>query len=277
MKKITAISILILAALLTVVTGCTDEELTQEEIEHLVTDVLVTNAEIETCKFDMDTYTTIETIGGPDSGEGIMTGHGFGAIDSVNKRMQLVLNMDIDVSDQDIKTMSIESHVDGGWMYITMNLPEEEEKQMKMQMPDDMWDQQSQLEQQARLLRTAEEVVSLGTGNVNGTSCYLVEIVPDPDLLDEILSQIEMPEIEGVESLDIDFSELITEMSFKQWIAKDDLLILRSATQVSMELAPEDVGATVDDFEKISINQTSEMSFYDFNEAVSIEIPKVAE
>ena len=116
MNKIAVIIILILATLLTSVTGCTDEELTQEEIEQLVSDVLVKNAEIETCKFDMDTHTTIETIGGPDSGEGIMTGHGFGAIDSVNKRMQLVLNMDIDVADQDIKTMSIESHVDGGWM-----------------------------------------------------------------------------------------------------------------------------------------------------------------
>jgi hypothetical protein len=277
MNKFTATIILTLAALLTLVTGCTDEELTQEEIERLVTDVLVKNAEIETCKFDMDTYTTIETIGGPDSGKGIMTGHGFGVIDSVNKRMQLVLNMDIDVSDKERKTMSIESHVDGGWMYIKLNLPEEEEQQMKMQIPEDMWDQQSQLEQQARLLRTAEEVVSLGIENVNGTSCYLVEIVPDPGLLNEILSQIEMPEIEGVESLDIDFSELIIGMSFKQWIAKDDLLILRSSTQVTMELAPEDVGATVDDFDKITVNQTSEMSFYDFNEAVSIEIPKVAE
>jgi len=64
MKKIAAISILIFASVLTLLTGCTDEELTQEEIEQLVNEVLVTNAEVETCKFDMDTYTTIETIGG---------------------------------------------------------------------------------------------------------------------------------------------------------------------------------------------------------------------
>jgi len=171
--------------------------------------------------------------------------------------------------------MSIESHIDGGWMYVTMNLPEEEEKQVKMQMPDDMWDKQSQLEQQSRLLRTAEEIVSLGSGSVDGTSCYLVEIVPAADFLDEFLSQIEMPEIEGVEPLDLNFRDLVKEMSFKQWIAKDSYLILRSATQVLMEFVPEDVGATEDDFEKITINQTSEMSFYDFNEVVSIEIPDV--
>jgi len=277
MKKIAAISILIFAAVLTLLTGCTDEELTQEEIEQLVNEVLVTNAEVETCKFDMDTYTTIETIGGSGSGEGIMTGHGFGAIDSVNKRMQLVLNMDISLPEGDKQTMSIESHIDGGWMYITMNLPEEEEKQVKMQLPDDMWDKQSQLEQQTRLLRTAEKVVSLGSGNVDGNSCYLVEIVPDAVLLNEFLSQIEMPEIEGVEPLDINFSDLIKEMSFKQWIAKDGYLILKSATEVLMEFVPEDIGATEEDFERITVNQTSEMSFYDFNEAVSIEIPEVAE
>jgi hypothetical protein len=204
-----------------------------------------------------------------------MTGHGFGAIDSVNKRMQLVLNMDISVPERDKQTMSIESHIDGGWMYVTMNLPEEEEKQVKMQMPDDMWDKQSQLEQQSRLLRTAEEIVSLGSGSVDGTSCYLVEIVPAADFLDEFLSQIEMPEIEGVEPLDLNFRDLVKEMSFKQWIAKDSYLILRSATQVLMGFVPEDVGATEDDFEKITINQTSEMSFYDFNEVVTIEIPDV--
>lgn len=277
MKKIAAIGVLILTIMVTILTGCTDEELTQEEIEQLVNDVLVTNAEVETCKFDMDTFTTIETIGGPDSGEGVMTSHGFGAIDSVNKRMQLVLNMDISVPERDKQTMSIESHIDGGWMYITMNLPEEEEKQVKMQMPDDMWDKQSQLEEQSRLLRTAEEVVSLGSGNVDGNSCYLVEIVPDANFLNEFLSQIEMPEIEGVEPLDLKFSELIKEMSFKQWIAKDSYLILRSATRVLMEFVPEDVGATEDDFEKVIIDQTSEMSFYDFNEAVSIEIPEEAQ
>jgi len=274
MKKIAVLSILIITAVLTILTSCTDDALTQEEIEQLVNDVLVTNAEVKTCKFDMDTLTTIETAGGSDSGEGVMTGHGFGAIDSVNKRMQLVLNMDINMPEQNKQTMSIESHIDGGWMYITMNLPEEEEKQVKMQMPDDMWDKQSQLEQQARLLRTAEEVVSLGTGNVDGTSCYLVEIVPATDFLDEYLSQIEMPEIEGIEPLDINFRDMIKGMSFKQWIAKDSYLILRSAIQVSMEILPEDVGATKEDFEKITLNQTSEMSFYDFNEAVYIEIPK---
>jgi hypothetical protein len=274
MKKIAVISALIFTLMLTIPTGCTDGELTQEEVEQLVNDVLTTNAEVETCKFDMDTYTTIEKTGGSDSGSGVMTGHGFGAIDTVNKRMQIVLDMDINIPEQERQTMTIESHLDGGWMFITMNLPEEEEKQIKMQMPDDMWDKQSQLEQQARLLRTAEEVVSLGTGNVNGTNCYLIEVVPSADFLGEFLSQIEMPEIEGVEPLDIRFRDLVKEMSFKQWIAKDSYLILRSATQVLMELVPEDVGATVEDFEKITVNQTSELSFYDFNEAVSIEIPE---
>ena len=222
----------------------------------------------------MDTLTTIETIGGPDSGEGIMTGHGFGVIDSENKRMQMVLDMDISISERDKQTMSIESHIDGGWMYVTMNLPEEEEKQFKMQMPDDMWNRQNQLEQQARLLRTAEEVVSLGSGTVDGISCYMVEIVPADDFLDEFLSQIEMPEIEGVEPPDLNFRDLVNEMSFKQWIAKDSYLILRSATQVLMEFVPEDVGASEDDFERITMNQTTEMHFYDFNEAVSVEIPE---
>jgi hypothetical protein len=274
MQRIVFVSVLVIALMASLLVGCADKELTQEDLEQRVNDVLVTNAEVETCRFDMDTLTTIETIGGPDSGEGIMTGHGFGVIDSANKRMQMVLDMDISIPERDKQTMSMESHIDGGWMYVKMNIPDEEEKQFQMKMPDDMWNKQSQLEQQARLLRTAEEVVSLGIGTVDGISCYVIEIVPAADFLDEFLSQIEMPEIEDVEQLDLNFRDLVEEMSFKQWIAKDSYLILRSATQVLMEFVPEDVGATEDDFERITMNQTTEMSFYDFNEAVSIEIPE---
>jgi hypothetical protein len=65
-------------------------------------------------------------------------------------------------------------------------------------------------------------------------------------------------------------------MSFKQWIAEDGYLIMKSETHVVMEISPEDVGASVEEFKKISADQRAVMVFYDYNQPVSIVLPREA-
>jgi hypothetical protein len=145
-----------------------------------------------------------------------------------------------------------------------------------MQLPDDMWDSQSQLSQQIEMLQTAEEVNFLGSAEVNGTDCYLVEIVPGAEVLRQLLSEFQMPDIEGVDAAKLNLGELIKELAIKQWIAKDGYLIMQSETHVIMEISPEDVGADVEEFQQITADQSAVMLFYDFNEPVSIELPAEA-
>ena len=273
MNKFVVIGVLILAFLASLLIGCAEKELTQEEIEQLVTDVLIANAEVDTCKFDMHTLTTFEEIGGSNPGQGIMEGSGTGFIDSANRRMQMTLDLDINVPEKDKQSISMETSIIGGWMYITMDIPEAGEKQMKMEMPEGMWDSQSQIDQQIELLRTAKKVNFLYDGYLDGTNCYVVEVVPSEDVLGRFLSEMEMPEMEGLEPAEINLANLIKEISFEQWIAKDSQLIMKSNTQVLIEMRPEDIGASEGDFEKVTMNQTLEMKFYDYNEVVSIELP----
>jgi hypothetical protein len=80
MKRITLLGVLILALMASLLVGCADKELTQEDIEQLVNDVLVANAEVETVKFDMNTTTKMEMIGGPQPDGATMVGEGTGAI-----------------------------------------------------------------------------------------------------------------------------------------------------------------------------------------------------
>ena len=276
MKKIAVLGLLVLAVMASMLVGCTDEELTQEEIEQFVADVMTANAEIVTCKLNIHTLTTFNEIGGAKPGGGTITGDGTGAIDNANGKLQMLINMTINVPDKAEQNMPVEYYLVGGWMHIKMSIPEKGEQWIKMKMPDELWDEQSQLDQQIELLETAKEVNFLGVEEVSGTACYVVEIVPGTEVLNKLLSQVKMPEIEGVDPLELNLSDLLKEMSLKEWIAKDSYLFMKSENRIVMEILPGDVGATEEDFEKITMNTVSEIEFYDYNEAVSIELPAEA-
>jgi outer membrane lipoprotein-sorting protein len=276
MKRIAMLGILVLALMASLLVGCTDKELTQEDIEQLVNDVLVANADVETVKFDMNTTTQMEVIGGPQPDGATMVGEGTGAIDSANREMLIIMDMDIDVPGKERQSMPMESYLVDGWMHIKVSVEEQGAQWIKMQLPDEMWDSQSQIDQQIELLETAEEVNFLGSGDVNGTDCYVVEVVPSTEALNKMLSQIQMPDIEGADLSQFSFTEMIKDMSFKQWIAEDGYMIMKSETHVVMEISPENVGASVEEFQKITADQKAVMVFYDYNEPVSIELPSEA-
>ena len=69
---------------------------------------------------------------------------------------------------------------------------------------------------------------------------------------------------------------MVKEMLFKQWIAEDGYLIMKSKTHVVMEISPEDVGASAEEFQRATVDQSTVMVFYDYNEPVSIELPTEA-
>jgi len=276
MKRIVFLGVLILALMASLLVGCADKELTQEDIEQLVNDVLVVNADVETVKFDMNTTTKMEMIGGPEPDGATMVGEGTGAIDSTNREMQIIMDMNVDVPGKEKQSMPMESYLVDGWMHTKVSVEEQGAQWMKMQFPDEIWDSQSAIGQQIEFLETAEEVNFLGSEDVNGTGCYVVEVVPSAAALNKMLSQIQMPDIEGADLSQFSFADMIKEMSFKQWIARDGYLIMKSETHVVMDISPEDVGASVEEFQKITMDQTSVMVFYDYNEPVSIELPAEA-
>lgn len=273
MKRMLIIGLMTLSLLTGLVAGCTDKQLSDEDIEQLVSDVLVANAEVETVKFDINTTSNMEMIGGPEPGSATMAGDGSGAIDSANREMQIIMNMDIDVPGETSKSVPMESYLVDGWMHIKVTVEEKGAQWMKMALPDEMWDNQNQLEGQVELLRTADEVNFFGNEDINGKSCYVVEIVPSTETINQMMSQIQLPDIEGADMSKINFADMIKELSFKQWIAEDGYLIMKSATYTVMELLPDNVGADEEEFQKITVNQTSEMVFYDYNEPVVIELP----
>jgi len=257
--------------------GCAQkgEVLTPEQIDQIVTEAVSAAVEANTYQFDMDMSVTMEVIGGTEPGTMTMDAVGTGAIDNVHKEMQMLMTMTMNIPEQGEQEMGMETYIVGEWMYMEMSVPEMDEQWMKMELPEGMWETQNQLEQQMELLETAAEVKFVDSEIVDDVDCYIFEITPDMEKLADYLSQ--QLGMEGINLGELNLAELFKEMSVKEWIAKDSYLLTKTEVHMLMELTPEDVGATSEDFERMTMDLSMGMTVHDYNQPVSIELPPEAQ
>ena len=266
-KRILVLSLALILSFTLV--GC-GGELTQEEVDRIITNV--TTAQYDTVKIDMDMLMAVEVVGGSEPGEMTMVGGGSGVMDMANREMQMTMNMTMDIPELGEQEMETEVYLVGEWMYTSVDIPEIGKQWIKMEVTQDIWQQQNQIEQQIELLKTAVEVNYLGSEAVNGTTCYVFEIVPSMEALGELLSQ----QAPGMDFSQLNLADLYKEMSVKEWIAKDSYQVMKTEVDMVMEMRPEDVDATEADFEKMAMDINMGMRLYDYNQPVSITLPPEA-
>lgn len=269
-KKILALSLALVLSF--VLVGCV-AGLPQEELDQIIDNV--TSAEYDTVSFDVEMPVTMELVGGSEAGTMTMEVCGTGVMDRANEEMQMTMNMAMDISGADEQEMAMEAYIVGGWVYTKVDLAELGEQWVKMEVTEEMWQQQGQIEPLLEFLETAVEIDYLGSETISGTECYLFEIVPNMEALGELLSQ----ETSGIGIMDFgqfDLDDLYKELSVKEWIAKDSYFLTKVEISIVLEMSASDVGATEDDFDKMTMDIKIVESFYDYNEPVSIELPPEA-
>ena len=246
--------------------------LPQEEINQIIGNV--TSAEYDTFKFDVEMPMTMTVVGGSDPGTASIVVDGTGVVDMANEEMQMTMSMTMDIPGAGEQEMAAEVYIVGGWMYTKMDLFGLGEQWTKMEVTEETWQQQGQIEPLLEFLATAVEVNYLGSKTVSGTECYLFEIVPDMEALGELLGQETAGT--GFDFSQLDLADLYDKLSVKEWIAKDSCLIMRVEIEMVLEMNASDVGAAADDFDKMTMDVKMVESFYDYNEPVSIELPPEA-
>ena len=256
--------------------GCGEGELTQEDIEQIVADAATANSEVNTVSFDMEMEMLMDVTAPDGPSQMTMISNGTGTIDTVNQAMKIAMDMTMNIPELGQQDMDMEMYVTGGWMYMKINIPGLGEQWMKMPMTEDMWQSQSQFEQQVELLRTAREVTFHGSETVNGTACYVVEVVPDMGVLFEIISQQQMPGMEDMGMDGLNMGDWFKDFSIKLWVAKDGYLLRKAEEHLLMEITAADLGASQDNLERMTMDMNLTMNLYDYNEAVSIELPEGA-
>ncbi len=259
--------------------GCAEKEetLSSEQIDQIITGAVDALAEAETYKFDTDMSITMDVIGGTEPGRMSMGADGTGAIDSVNREMQMAMNMTMNVPGQSEQEMGMEIYIVGEWVYVKMSVPLMGEQWMKTKLTPEMWEMQKQVDQQIELLKTATEVNLVGSELVDGTDCYVFDIMPDVEKLAEFLAQqqgMQGMDLEDIENLEELFEK--TSMSIREWIAKDSSLLMRAQAHMLMEVTPEDVELTLEDFDRMTMDFSIDMTIRDYNQPITIELPPEA-
>lgn len=273
LKKLLLLSLaLVLSFSLVAFAGC-KEKLPQEEIDQTIAGALA--ASYDTVSFDMDTPMTIEVEGGDDPGTMTVDMSSTGFVDIINRAMRMTIGVEMNVPGAGPRYMDAEIYVLEGWMYTGVDVPDMGEQWQKMELTEEMWQQQDQVGQYVELLATAVEVDYKGTETVNGVECYVFEIEPDMDNLTEILSQ-ETSTLGLINLGGLDLGELYQELTVKEWLAKDSYLLQKTEIELVMEIRPDDVGATSDDFDKMSIDIEMDMRFYAYDQPFTVELPDEA-
>ncbi|MBN1367858.1 MAG: hypothetical protein JW967_08015 [Dehalococcoidales bacterium] len=241
----------------------------------LAAEAVEASASVKTFKMNMDMTMLTEVTGGENPGVINMSMSSQIEMDQQEKLMKMVLDIVMDIPDMGEQTVSTASYLDGEWMYTMVNIPGFGDQWMKMRFDEATWEEQDQFSQQVEFLETAFGVTEKGTETVGGLLCDVIEIQPDMATLEKWVmaqqSDESMSQLAGV-----DLSEVFKTFTIKYWIARDSSLPVKFYMDVVMEMTPEDMGESSDEFEKMTMEMTTTVLFFDYGEPVEIILPPEA-
>jgi hypothetical protein len=289
MKKVVAVILVSIIALSA--SACKDEEL--PSAEEIIDGTIAALEDLETCQFD----TTINmemSVEAEDETGGFTVGADYsGAMDIVNSEM--MINLDIDMAgrgelsgDMDM-AIGAEMYIIDSTAYANIEMPffmsdGSGTGWIKFEIPEDLMEQPTpanQLDYLADILELGEFKVT-GTQKINGVACYILEFIPDPDTLWELIVQqiqLTMGEEPGdaeLEQLRNILDSIADDISVKLWIAKDTYFLTRMELNASLDMTPEELGEPEEEGRLIA-DISLIFDIYEINQPVSIELPAEAE
>ncbi len=273
------IAVLVIAAVM-MFSGCVEKE-KKMSVADIKAEVLANAEETDTYKFDM--AVTMKMLLSNETNDTEMTtiSNGRGVLDVVGKKMKLYMNTSMETNETtEVQgPMEMEMYLINTTMYMKMDLgiPGLPPQWTKMEMPDESWTSQNQLEQQMELLEISE-VELLADEELNGVDCYVLKIVPDMEKFwNSTMAAVMGRSTQGL-APGIDLRKILKSMSTKEWISKATMYPKKTQMAVRLVVRSEDLAIpdTVERF-TMTANEEVEMLFYDYNQPVSIELPEAAE
>ena len=265
-------SILLVTTVL--LTGCGGKDLTTEEI---LNNTKAAMEKINSYKIAYDMVLNMEIVGGEQAMKMAMDGTGTGAMDVINKKMQMALDVDAEISgtgtSQIKMTMTMEMYMVDGWLYTKMTIPMSGVQWTKTKVEGNETSQ-DQLAQLLQLMKSTIQITLTGTEKVNGVDCYVLQITPNmTELWQWMMSQQGSNLAGDIDLSQFDISKLIKSYELKYWISKTNFNLIKAKADMSMDVDPAALGASVDDFERMTMLIDLDMIFSDYNKAVDIQLP----
>lgn len=109
----------------------------------------------------------------------------------------------------------------------------------------------------------------LGTEDVDGTPCYVIEIMPNMEALFKWLAEQQSGTMKDIDPKGFELAQMFKRMSVKEWIARDSYLVMKLELDVLAEIP----GNPDKEAEKVTVSSNANVRFYDYNQPISIVLP----
>jgi len=250
--------------------GTPATSITAEEIRD---QAVAADTEVHTCQFDLDiTMVASMTLPG-ETFEGIFMMNIDGAIDEPNQRMSLYMQVRMEETGAAPEQTQGEIYLVDDYVYtkIEGGVPE---GWGKFAMPEGFLDEYDISSQQLDILLDVE-VELQGTDTVDGTECYVLEVIPD---LEELWELIEVAGAAGLVPPGLDLEQSLTGFSVRQWVATDTFFIRKSDISMTMVVLAESLGLPAEQAEDEAIVDVAiTFLMHHINQPVTITLPPGAE
>jgi hypothetical protein len=248
-------------------------------------------SKVDSYKLDtnlVEAYTVVE-----ETGSTTMTTHW-----KINKSCNIArkeIQSSINVEQNGMSISSFEVYIVGGWMYVNQGFlvvygSGPDASWDKLELTNETWTRESQISSQIELLKTPIKVDLVGSENVNGVDCYVLNVTPTAEsMADWVISQQQAdgPSLHwwrttAERSREI-YAKAYKNSFIRLWIAKDSHLVIEADISTLFEvtpsiLKPSDVplcntGEVTYGFDKIIAELHWQMNYSNYNLPVSIELP----
>lgn len=174
---------LIIGVLTIPLLGCSEEKQNPEDLK---AELIKASNSIKTYKFSLEAKMALnESIG---EEENIITS-GSGEISIKERKMKMITTTSLgskdNMNNQTLTQMDI--YMIGNTIYTKVKMGIFGYQWTKMDVEEDYWDTQDQLNQQIELLEVSE-VKLIGGEKINNIDCYLIEVSPDLEKLWEVIN-----------------------------------------------------------------------------------------
>ena len=256
--------------------GCGNAATTPLTPQEIAANTVNAYSSVKTVKIAMNMVVGMNLEGGKQPMKIDMKADATGSIDVAATRMNMLMNVDMNVPVAGQQKTSTEMYVVDDYLYMKVSVPGAADQWLKTKLSAAVWQQQNQLDQQIEMLKTAIKVESLGEEVVDGTNCYVLSVTPDMAALAGFLAS-ELQQGASADILkDADLGKLFKSVTVKEWVSKKDYLPLKVDMSMSLEMRPEDVGATSTDFARMTMDMSVLGTYSDYNKPVTISLPAAA-
>ena len=251
------------------INSSTTIQLTMPTAQEIAIKSITSTEKMKSLKFDMDFSMSLDFPGKEQSGTMTIQQTSTASVNIPNKEMGMTMDMTMEIPNQGRQNMSAEIYTINGWMFMKADVSGSDDQWTKMKLTDEVWNQQSRLSSMTDFLKSPINLELVGSENVKGVECYVIDINPDMKSLSSWMAGQTQSGQPSVDPKSLGTSEIFQGFTVKEWIAKDSFLLARQQIGIKLNSTSAESGIN----SSTDMDMQAVLTYYDYGKPVSVQLP----